>query len=136
MSNLEVQREYDRLHSCCPQCGHNKLETTTMGQILPPNATLDDKHFAICPICNIHDRNTVKILQAFCKCGWKGKVHSMVPKFRAKVVIKREQVPYRGREEGPIEYKPGLFELEVISCEGILPSKYNVGSTFELVLDD
>jgi len=121
MSNEELWREYERLHACCPQCGNNSMEQTLMGIILPLNATLSD----------IIDRNT-----ASCGCGWKGEVHDMIPKFKAIVVIKREQIPYRERAMGPITYVPGCFELEVISAEGILPSKYNVGSTIELVLDE
>ena len=109
--NEELWTEYNRLHACCPQCGSSSIEQTLMGHVLPEDATLND----------INDTNT-----ASCGCGWKGVVHKMLPKFRAKVFIKREM----------IDGRPGLFELEVFEVEGILPSKYKVGSTIELVLDE
>ena len=48
--------EYYRQHKACPKCGNTNLETTTMGSG-PPN-----------------DRN-----HAICICGWRGRVHDLLP---------------------------------------------------------
>lgn len=52
---------YHRMHCVCPKCGGKEIESTTIGYV-------------------IHDADTGRDENpAFCRCGWKGIVHDLLP---------------------------------------------------------